>query len=447
MAQKAKTGGTIGKAPVGYVNGREFFEGREVRSVAVDEIRGPLVAQAFELYATGNYTFADLSEAMEYRGLTTKATARRPSKAIASTNFSRLLRDRYYVGVVTFGGAEYPGRHEALVSYELFEKVQHLLDSRGVSGERRRIYHHYLKGTLYCDNCHKRGIVHRMVIQRAVGRNGREYFYCFCAARTSKDCSSSHISTALLEDAVIKEYAKIQLAPDFLEDARKSIREALKAKEVANQLLRQQLASTLQECDSKEENLLDLAADGTLAKDKIRTRLTEIERQRTRIREQLESIDSNLEAGARYLETYLDLLEDPEALYRGSTDEERRQLNQSIFVKILVEEGEVPTPHLTEPLATLLAAQGGYRALRSGSGRQDAIATAQTHHASHSETKKGTTKSGGSLLVTVEDLLKGIDYADSSNKTTMVELRRFELLTSSMRTKRATNCAIAPWRV
>ncbi|NJC22163.1 DNA invertase Pin-like site-specific DNA recombinase [Arthrobacter pigmenti] len=41
MAQKAKKGGTIGRAPVGYLNVREYFEGREVRSVAVDEIRGP----------------------------------------------------------------------------------------------------------------------------------------------------------------------------------------------------------------------------------------------------------------------------------------------------------------------------------------------------------------------------------------------------------------------
>ncbi|MEY9777252.1 hypothetical protein ABH915_002860 [Arthrobacter sp. MW3 TE3886] len=103
-------------------------------------------------------------------------------------------------------GAEHPGRHEALVSDDLFHKVQQLLDSRGVSGERRRLYDHYLKGTLYCDNCHKRGIVHRVVIQRSIGRSGNEYFYFFCAGRTVKDCSTSHISTARLEDAMIREY-------------------------------------------------------------------------------------------------------------------------------------------------------------------------------------------------------------------------------------------------
>lgn len=439
MAQKAKKGGTIGRAPVGYLNVREYFEGREVRSVAIDEVRGPLIRQAFELYATGDYTFTDLSEAMEDRGLTTKPSAKRPSKAIAPTYFSRLLRDRYYCGIITLDGAEHPGRHEALVSDELFDKVQRLLDSRGVAGERRRVHEHYLKGTLYCDNCHQRGIVHRMVIQRSIGRSGNEYFYFFCAGRTIKDCSTSHISTARLEDAVITEYGKLQFTPDFIDLARTRIREALREKEAANLLLKKQLAATLKECDSKEENLLDLAADGTIAKEKIRTRLTDIERQRTRVREQLDSVESNLEAGARHLETYLDLLEDPEALYRSAGDQERRQLNQAIFVKVLVEDEEIIGTLLSEPMATLAAAHAGHQALQAGASRAVALKSAQTFHDAHSDTKKGTTRSGDSLLVSVEDLLDGIHEVDGSNKVNMVELRRFELLTSSMRTKRSTN--------
>lgn len=84
---------------------------------------------------------------------------------------------------------------------------------------------------------------------------------------------------------MIGEYRKLTFTDGFAELAKQRIREALAEKETANHLLHQQLPTTLQECDSKEENLLDLAADGTLAKDKIRTRLTAIERQRDRVRE------------------------------------------------------------------------------------------------------------------------------------------------------------------
>jgi len=50
--QKAKTGGTVGKAPLGYLNVRKNENGREVRSVETDSVRGPLMKWAFETYAT-----------------------------------------------------------------------------------------------------------------------------------------------------------------------------------------------------------------------------------------------------------------------------------------------------------------------------------------------------------------------------------------------------------
>ena len=41
--QKAKLGGTVGKAPLGYLNVRRIDDnGREVRTVEVDPVRGPL---------------------------------------------------------------------------------------------------------------------------------------------------------------------------------------------------------------------------------------------------------------------------------------------------------------------------------------------------------------------------------------------------------------------
>ena len=52
MTQKAKAGGTPAMAPLGYLNVREMIEGREVRTVSVDPHRGPLLREAFELYAT-----------------------------------------------------------------------------------------------------------------------------------------------------------------------------------------------------------------------------------------------------------------------------------------------------------------------------------------------------------------------------------------------------------
>src|SRR5437667_261815 len=69
MTQKAKAGGTPAMAPLGYLNVRELVEGREVRTVAIDPERGPLIREAFELYATGEWTLRTLLDHLTERGL------------------------------------------------------------------------------------------------------------------------------------------------------------------------------------------------------------------------------------------------------------------------------------------------------------------------------------------------------------------------------------------
>jgi DNA invertase Pin-like site-specific DNA recombinase len=56
MAHKARNGGTVSRAPIGYLNTRIDVEGRLVNSIALDEQRAPLVRLCFDLYATGDYT-------------------------------------------------------------------------------------------------------------------------------------------------------------------------------------------------------------------------------------------------------------------------------------------------------------------------------------------------------------------------------------------------------
>ena len=52
MTQKVRGGGTVSRAPLGYRNIRTTnSEGREMRTVVVDEERAPLVRLAFSLYA------------------------------------------------------------------------------------------------------------------------------------------------------------------------------------------------------------------------------------------------------------------------------------------------------------------------------------------------------------------------------------------------------------
>jgi hypothetical protein len=146
MGQKAKSGGTVTKAKLGYLNVREKVDGHEIRTIAVDLERAPFVRLAFELAVTGDYTMQRLADTLSERGLRMRSQANRPAGPISAKYLTRVLRDRYYVGYVVYKGEEFQGRHEPLVTPELFGRVQAVLDGRlAKTGERQRTHHHYLR--------------------------------------------------------------------------------------------------------------------------------------------------------------------------------------------------------------------------------------------------------------------------------------------------------------
>ncbi len=131
-----------------------------------------------------------LAAVLTERGLRMRPQRNRAPAPISAKYLTLVLRDRYYLGTVTYKGEEFAGRHEALVTPELFARVQAVLDGRlAKTGERQRKHRHYLKSTLWCGRCHERGIESRCFLTRAQGHGG-EYWYFVCTARQDRACGS-----------------------------------------------------------------------------------------------------------------------------------------------------------------------------------------------------------------------------------------------------------------
>jgi site-specific DNA recombinase len=153
MTQKAKMGGWPHAAPLGYLNVREVVAGRQVARIVPDPDRAPLVASAFQLYASGEWTIEALAKELARRGLRNRARRDRPQGNVGVSGLANILANKAYAGVVSWGGVDYPGLHQPLVDPPTFARVQDLLAARASPGTRQRRHHHYLKGSLYCGVC------------------------------------------------------------------------------------------------------------------------------------------------------------------------------------------------------------------------------------------------------------------------------------------------------
>ncbi|MGH3872388.1 MAG: recombinase family protein [Pseudonocardiaceae bacterium] len=250
LANKARRGGTIGYAPIGYLNVTEKFEGRDVNTVKVDPERSPYIVHMFELYATSRYSFADIREIVTEQGLRTRPTKKRPAGTpIAVGTIGKILTDRYYLGYVKHNSIEHPGRHEALITEDLFEKAQKILAANGHSGIRRRVHQHHLKGLLWCGRCKK-----RFILANNTG-NGGTYPYMFCMGRMKHTCDMPYLrldGRNGIEHAVRAHYATVTLNDATRTALTAEVDQAIAAEQALSEHIRAQLAKQLAQLEDRE---------------------------------------------------------------------------------------------------------------------------------------------------------------------------------------------------
>ena len=114
MAKKIAEGGTVGPAPLGYVNRRE---GKRAW-VEIDLVSGPLVREAFHMAMQG-YSLRSIVTQMNKRGL----KGRRGGPLSLST-LQQILKNRFYAGDTTTCHGRTKGTHEALISRHAFATTQ-----------------------------------------------------------------------------------------------------------------------------------------------------------------------------------------------------------------------------------------------------------------------------------------------------------------------------------
>jgi len=335
MAHKVEQGGSVGRAKLGYLNVRKDFGGRLVNTIDVDPERGPLVAWAFEQYATGRYSIARLQRLLEAQGLQTRPSPSNSAKTVSTSRLATILRDPYYTGINRYKGKLYVGRHEALVSKETYLKVQAVLDSRKRDGTRDIVHFHYLKGLLFCGECRDAGRTSRLLYSQNTGRGGT-YEYLICAAHQRQLCSMVNVRVEQIEAAIVPKVAEERLSAEVLAGMQDAVTASVSNILAQDRDTKAQLKKQLDKLEAQEERLIELAATGALPMSKIRERIEKTTMQRGAIEEKLEFTVDRLQYTADSVLSFLKLLVDPGTLYKRASDAVRRDLLSAYFSRLIV---------------------------------------------------------------------------------------------------------------
>ncbi len=347
--QKVKTGGTVGIAPTGYLNVRNPDGGKLKASIAVDPVRAPLIKWAFEAFATGDYTLRGMTDQLAELGLTCRPTGKYPEAPLALSKVNKILRNPYYVGVVRYMGVEYQGKHEPLISQEVFDAVQMVLDSRVRAGEKQRVHRHYLKGTLYCRRCES-----RLTISYAKGRRGGIYPYFHCLGRQRRNgCDLPYLSVDLVEKFVERIYAALQLSPDEADAIEKGLIRELRALKKATDPERKQLAAKIAQLDRERHTWAEKSMSGAVPDDISRENQQLLAKQLSNARRRLKGLEIPFDEVEETLRQSIELAKVCCSSYLDADPRMRRKWNHVFFEMVRMDEKEVGSAKFTPAVGTL----------------------------------------------------------------------------------------------
>ena len=345
IRRKIEVGGTHSRAPIGYFNVREPLpQGGEVRTVIVDEDRAEIIRWGYRTYATGLYSIADITTLLEVRGLRSRPTPCYTAKPLTQSAVHALLSNRYYVGEVKYHGKYYPGRHEPLISEDLYERVQAVLAAHKLAGERDRKHQHYLKGTIFCGACGG-----RLTYSRNTG-NGGTFEYFVCLGNQRHTCPQRAQRVDAVEAAIENHYRSIVVTEADRERVRAAAEQKLYEMTETSSTEITRCNALLADLKVQERKLMEKDYRDEISAELFSEESARIKRERLDATAVVNRLNVHHGEIQDALALVLSILShDIHDLYLRATPTQRRFLNQAIFAAIWVSHEDIEDSQLNTP--------------------------------------------------------------------------------------------------
>ena len=241
IRQKLRRGEWCWTAPSGYLNNRY------TKQIDIDPERAPLIRKAFELYATGEYTFQSLTWWLKEQGLRS-----RKGNALHLSTIQKILRRPSYYGMLEFRGELYEGKHEPLIAKDLFDEVQRVMANRGKK-QRRRKHDFPFIGLMQCGVC---GCAVTAEIQK-----GHHYYRC---TKKKGSCSEKYLREESLLEQVRKIVEKVSLPDNWAENMLRELDREESHDRTDGRAAVRCLVEEKEQIERKLEKLLDMKLEGMI---------------------------------------------------------------------------------------------------------------------------------------------------------------------------------------
>jgi DNA invertase Pin-like site-specific DNA recombinase len=342
LHQKAREGMWPTVAPLGYLNG--IGDGGK-KTIVPDPALAPAVRRLFEQYATGTYSLKDIARLARADGL----VYRKSKGTVPTSTVHKILRKRAYSGDFDYNGVLYHGTYEPLITRELWQQVQDVLDGRHAKRPKKRTHDFAFSGLITCGHC---GCAMVGEIKKA------RYVYYHCTGYKGK-CPEPYTREEVLE----KKFTDLLKGISFSEEVLTWVTAALRESHKDQKQFHEEAIAKLQREHRRLQDRIDSMymdkVDGRIDNEFFDGKAAEFRSEQSRI---MRDIEMHQVANRSYIEEGIKLLElahKAQALFESQPAMEKRKLLDCVLSSCRWKDGKLEADYRKpfDMLAVAVAAE------------------------------------------------------------------------------------------
>lgn len=286
-------------------------------------VNAPLIRQAFELYATGQWGQIGLLQEMSRRGLRSKH-----GKPISLGGLSLILHNPFYMGLIKIEktGEFFSGVHTPIVAKALFDQVQAVLEGKNIRKTARHFF--VFRRQIRCAKCR-----HSFIPER---QKGHVYYRCH-----TPQCRRGTLREEVIETPFLDILENLRFSDEENKMLRAEIyrQEDQFASEV--DLREKELKVRLEKARERLSSLTDWAIDQVFDRETYLYKKNELILEEKEILQQLDNNSRTASEVVSEIENILELANSARLSYEIGNDDEKRDLVKSIVSNFEVSDEKV----------------------------------------------------------------------------------------------------------
>jgi site-specific DNA recombinase len=324
MMQKAKSGWYPSMARIGYKN---ISDGKR-KIIVPDPESAPLIRKLFEKYSQGKYSLDDIVRYAIEINLKSKN-----GNDLHRSQIQDILRNIIYTGkYFNYGGVRYPANHEAIIPFELWERVQGTLDAKKTYSPKKGDKVFGFSGLMRCGQCGS-----FFVGEQKKGK----YTYYHCTHSRGPCNVKSWIKEEVVIDQITDLLKQLELDEELVSWLSKAVADSREEQERFQQEELKSLQDRYSKLQSLQTSLLNKFVEDLIGKEAYEMKRAEFSKESTEILGKMSRLESAVQVNGDLITTLAKFTKKAHVLWLKQQSSARRDLLMVIVQNCTVKEGRV----------------------------------------------------------------------------------------------------------